>query len=148
MRTVQFIAIVLAALALVPVGAHLLELPHKMALERDGYFLVQSIYSGWSLLGAVLIAAIAANAAAAIAMRAQPAPMFLAGAAALLLLATLVVFFAWVFPANQATANWTTMPSDWETLRRQWEYGHAADAVLTLGALCAATAAALAWRRR
>ena len=30
---------------------------------------------------------------------------------------TLVVFFTWTFPVNQATSNWTIAPHDWETLR-------------------------------
>jgi hypothetical protein len=46
-----------------------------------------------------------------------------------------VVFFIWVFPANQATANWTQMPETWQPLRRQWEYGHAVIAVIVFVAL-------------
>jgi hypothetical protein len=57
--------------------------------------------------------------------------------------ATLAAFFIWVYPANQATANWTTVSEDWERLRRQWEYGHAVNAALTFLALGATTAAAL-----
>ena len=49
----------------------------------------------------------------------------------LLMTATLVVFFVGAFPANQATQNWTVMPSDWEELRLQWEYGHSISAGLT-----------------
>jgi hypothetical protein len=35
------------------------------------------------------------------------------------------------------------VPEDWERLRRQWEYGHGVDAVLTFLALGATTAAAM-----
>ena len=52
---------------------------------------------------------------------------------------TLVVFFLWTYPANQATANWTTIPNHWEQLRRQWEYSHAFNAVITFLALCSVT---------
>jgi hypothetical protein len=31
------------------------------------------------------------------------------------------VFFIWVFPANQATGHWTTIPDNWDVLRRRWE---------------------------
>lgn len=55
------------------------------------------------------------------------------------MVATLVVFFIWTFPANQATANWTVVPENWKALRRQWEYAHATNAVLTLFALIAVT---------
>jgi hypothetical protein len=59
-------------------------------------------------------------------------------ASALLISLTLVVFFVWVFPGNQATANWTSVPGNWEELRRNWEYGHAVNAVITFVALMAA----------
>jgi hypothetical protein len=61
LRVVQFLAVVLTALALVPVGAHFFEMPNKIGLARDQYFTVQAIYRGWALFGAVLIPAIVAN---------------------------------------------------------------------------------------
>jgi len=51
----QFIALVLAALALIPAGAHFFELPNKMALDGQAYLTVQQIYAGWSLFGIALI---------------------------------------------------------------------------------------------
>jgi hypothetical protein len=58
----QFLAIVLIALALVPGGAHLLELPNKIGLSQEQYFTVQGIYLGWALpAGVVLIGALAAS---------------------------------------------------------------------------------------
>ncbi len=141
LRALYVTAVLLTALALVPGGAHLLELPNKIGLPRDAYFTVQKIYAGWALLGVVLFAAVAANLALAAALRRVRASAWPALAAALLIAATLVIFFIWVYPANQATANWTTMPDAWETLRRQWEYGHAVNAVLTFLALAAATLA-------
>jgi hypothetical protein len=41
-------------------------------------------------------------------------------------------------PVNRATRNWTVLPPEnWQQLRRQWEYSHAASAVLNLIALFA-----------
>ena len=40
-RATQFAAIILTALALVPVGAHLLELAAKISLDRPQYLTVQ-----------------------------------------------------------------------------------------------------------
>lgn len=54
LRAVQFLAIVLTALALVPAGAHLAELPNKIGLDQEAYFIVQSIYRGWALFGIAL----------------------------------------------------------------------------------------------
>ena len=145
-RSLSFLAIVLTALALVPGGAHLLELANKIGLPQEPYFIVQGIYRGWSLLGIVLFAALFANLACALALRHQPVPFRLSLGAVVCLAATLIVFFIWTYPANQATANWTQVPSDWMALRRQWEYSHAVNAVVTFVALCLATVSGLARR--
>jgi hypothetical protein len=49
LKVVQFLALVLTALALVPAGAHLFALPNKINLAAEQYFIVQNIYRGWSL---------------------------------------------------------------------------------------------------
>jgi hypothetical protein len=146
LRTAQFLAIVLSALALVPAGAHFFELPNKIGLAQDAYFVVQSIYRGWALFGIVLFGALAANLALTLMVRRRRGAFWLALAAFLLVVATLVVFFTWTYPANQATNNWTQVPANWEELRLQWEYAHAANAVLTFTALCAATLSTLQTR--
>jgi hypothetical protein len=139
LRLTQFLAIVLTALALVPAGAHLFELPNKLGLDQNAYFIVQNIYRGWALFGIVLFGALAANLALAIMLRRQRAPFWLASAGLLLVAATLVIFFIWTYPANQATSNWTVVPANWQQLRTTWEYAHATNAVLTFLALCAVT---------
>ena len=144
-RVTQFIAIILTALALVPAGAHLLELAHKITLDRAQYLTVQQLYRGWAFLGAVLIAALFANLALTIRSRRQGRPMRFAAVATLLLATNLAIFFIWTFPANQATGNWTVMPADWEVLRNQWEYSHAVNALLTFLALSATLASSLSW---
>jgi hypothetical protein len=55
MKTLQFVAMVLTALTLVPDGAHLFALPNKIHLNETDYFITQRVYSGWSLFGIVLI---------------------------------------------------------------------------------------------
>jgi hypothetical protein len=146
-RILQFIAILVTALALVPGGAHLLEIAHKIDLDRDSYVAVQQIYRGWALLGIILIAAIVANGLGAVAMRSQTMPMLWSALAAVLLCGTLAVFFGWTFPVNQATSNWTVAPDNWQILRAQSEYSHAANSIVTFLALCSATAASLTWSR-
>jgi hypothetical protein len=58
LKIVQFLALTLTALALVPSGAHLFALPNKINLVAEQYFIVQNIYRGWSLFGVVLIGAL------------------------------------------------------------------------------------------
>ena len=94
----------------------------------------------------VLIGALIANLVLAILVRGERTPFWLALAAFILIGGTLVIFFTWTYPANQATDNWTIAPGDWEALRTQWEYAHAANALLTFVALCCVTFAALLTR--
>jgi hypothetical protein len=102
---------------------------------------VQQIYRGWALFGVVLFAAIAANLALGVTLRRALQPAWPGFLAAILIAGTLVVFFVWVFPGNQATENWMAMPENWEALRARWEYGHAASAMLTALALASLTGA-------
>jgi hypothetical protein len=146
LRIAQFLAIVLTALALVPAGAHLFELWNKIGLAQDAYFVVQSIYRGWALFGIVLFGALGANLALTLMVRQRRGAFWLALLASLLVAATLLVFFTWTYPANQATSNWTEVPADWQELRLQWEYAHAANAILTFIALCAVTLSTLLTR--
>jgi len=141
-KTSQFLAVVLTAIALIPGGAHLLALPAKMAMPEEPYFVAQQIYRGWAWLGVVIFAAIFANFISAFLARDQRRQFWLSLAAGLLIAATLAIFFAWIYPANQATGNWTSVPDGWERLRTQWEYAHAANAAITsIALLCAAGAA-------
>jgi hypothetical protein len=136
LKIVQFLALAFTALALVPSGAHLFELPGKIGLGAEQYFIVQNVYRGWSLFGIVLFGALIANLALALVLRNRGAPFALALFACFCIALTLVVFFIWTYPANQATDNWMIIPNNWEQLRREWEYSHAANAVVTFMAFC------------
>jgi hypothetical protein len=48
---VPFLAVILTGLAVIAPAAHLLEMPRKMRLPKDRYFIVQDIYRGWVLVG-------------------------------------------------------------------------------------------------
>lgn len=145
----QFLAVVLTALALLPGGAHLMALPAKIAMPQDPYFVVQQIYRGWTLAGAVIFLAIFANMLAALLTRDSRKKWPLFALAGILIAVTLAVFFAWTYPANQATGNWTSAPENWEQLRTEWEYSHAVNAVITfLALLCSVGAAVSTGHRR
>ncbi|MGH6916215.1 MAG: DUF1772 domain-containing protein [Geminicoccaceae bacterium] len=138
-RVLQFCAIVLTALALVPAGAHFFELPNKIGLDQQAYFTVQGIYRGWALFGFALFGALFANLALTLLLALGRRPYVLPLLAFLLVGATLAIFFIWTYPANQATSNWTLPTANWATLRMHWEYAHAVNAVLTFIALCLLT---------
>jgi hypothetical protein len=143
MRISQFLAILVTAIALIPGGAHVLTLPAKMAMPQEPYFIAQQVYQGWAWLGIATFVAIFANFASALLTRHHSRQLLLSLTASLLIAATLIVFFVWTYPANQATVNWTSVPDDWERLRIQWEYSHAANAALTFVALLCSIGAAL-----
>jgi hypothetical protein len=147
LKIVSFLALVLTALALAPVAAHLFALPNKIGLAQQPYFIVQGIYRGWALLGIVLLGALLADLVLTILSRGRGAPFWFALAGFVLVGATLAIFFAWTYPANQATANWTVAPDNWAALRAQWEYSHAVNAVLTFLAMCAVTLSVLTRER-
>jgi hypothetical protein len=130
-RLVQLLAIVAAALYLVPTAAHLFELPRKIALSPAEYMTVQQIYAGWELFGIVIVVALLATLANTLLVRADPRAFVWSLVAFLALAATQAVFWAFTYPVNVATRFWTISPEDFEAARRQWEYSHAASAVLT-----------------
>jgi hypothetical protein len=145
-KIIQFLTIVISALALIPAGAHLAALPNKIAMPQADYFIVQGIYSGWAILGLLWPAALVIDILLAISVRSQIWPFWLAVTAALCFVLMLAIFVIWTLPANQVTQNWTTIPPNWEVLRRQWEYSHAANAALAVAALCLTTLSVLSWR--
>jgi hypothetical protein len=147
LKIVQFLAVVLTALALVPGGAHAFALLNKIDLTAERYFIVQSIYRGWALFGIVLIGAVLADLALTLMLRRRGgAPFILALLGFCGVALTLVIFFVWTYPANQATGNWTTVADNWQQLRRQWEYSHAVNAVITFLALCSITSSVVMTR--
>jgi len=147
LKIVQFVALLLNALALVPAGAHLFALANKIGLSAEQYFIVQNIYRGWALFGIVLFSALIADLVLAMSLRGRGTPFVFALVAFVCTALTLVIFFTWTFPANQATQNWTAVPANWEQLRRQWEYSHAANALVTLVAYGSVVLSVLTIRR-
>lgn len=113
-----------------PAAAHVFELPGKIDLPQQDYFVVQQIYRGWAWFGVVIIAAAMSHLVLALIAWRRRTPALLHALAFVAITGSLVVFFVWVYPANQATQNWTVIPAEWAGLRRHWEFGHTAGAAL------------------
>jgi hypothetical protein len=137
MRTLYFLSLLLAALALVPSGAHLAELLNKMMLGRTEYEIVQQIYRGWALFGIVVFGALASTLALTIRLRRHQPAFTPALVACLCIIGTQIVFWTFTFPTNQITENWTMLPAHWADLRVRWEYSHAASAGFNIAAMVA-----------
>jgi hypothetical protein len=143
---VAFGAIVFSGLALIPAAAHVMELPNKIHLSREDYLVAQKLYRGWQFVApVVLLALVGTGLLYGQARTAGPGPAAASAIAFLCVAATQAVFWAFTFPVNRATRNWTEAPAHWEALRRRWEYSHATSALLNLVAFCAAVLAVL-WR--
>ena len=142
----RFLSLLFCALALAPALAHLLELPNKIGMSREEYLVAQQIYRGWWMLGIFVFGALLATLWLTIVVRKRRGEFVPALIAFLGIAGTQVVFWSFTFPMNQRTVNWTVLPEGWAAMRMQWEYSHAASAVLNLVALIAVIVCVLARR--
>ena len=144
----RFAGLFFTGLAMAPALAHLLALPNKIGFPRDEYFVAQQIYRGWALLGVIVFAALISTLVLTLMLRKRQKSFKPALFAFLCIVGTQVLFWTVTFPANQQTRNWTVVPDNWMALRSQWEYSHAASAVLNVAAFVALIASVSRPRRR
>lgn len=142
MMTIRFLAVIFTGCALIAPGAHLFELPRKLRMSEDHYYIVQNIYLGWWVAGLLLPAAFVADIVLMLILTNRVAWWLGVGAVALIGI-NLAIFAIWTLPVNLATDNWAKRLANWEELRRRWEYSHAINAGITFLAFCAVTLAAL-----
>jgi hypothetical protein len=128
-------SMIFVALVLIPSGAHLFEMFNKLKLGKHDYLVAQRSYDGWSLFGIVVIAALLTTLVLAIMLYKAGEPSGLVISALICLTGTQITFWIFTFPVNRITSNWTVLPYRWEGLRQQWEYSHAASALLNFAAL-------------
>ena len=133
------ITIMLAALSMGMAFCHLLEMPAKMTYDGALWLtLLQTLYGAFGTIGAFIEvgAVVTVVALAFLVHRRRPAFAWtLLGA--FCLVAAHAAWWVWVAPVNAILAPLTpdTLPADWMALRDQWEYTHAARAVLQMIAL-------------
>jgi hypothetical protein len=140
-KTWRMMTIMFTALSMGMALCHLLEMPAKMTYDGALWLtLLQTLYGAFGTIGAFIEvgAVVTAVVLAFLVRRRRPAfGWTLLGAVCLV--AAHVVWWVWVAPVNAAMASLTpeTLPADWMGLRDQWEYTHAARAVLQIIALAA-----------
>lgn len=143
LNALQVAGIVFLAFTLIPAGAHFFELPNKMRLSLEDYMTVQQIYRGWAFFGVAIYGALLLTLVHTVLVRSSGATFTWSLLAFLCLAATQVIFWAFTYPANVLTAQWTISPPDLEAVRRQWEYSHAVNAVLSFLALISFSVSAI-----
>jgi hypothetical protein len=77
------------------------------------YLTVQQIYRGWVLVGFVVAGALLSTLALTITVRQERGAFIFALIAFVCVAGTQVVFWAYTYPANRATKNWTMLPENW-----------------------------------
>lgn len=126
-RIIHFLCIVLTVLPMAGGLAHLYAIPNKMHLSQADYLIAQQIFAGWALLGIPIIIDLILLIVLAMIWR-NSKKFYYILIAALCIALGLMDFFIFTNPVNHQTNNWTLMPQNWESLRRQWEYSHAVGA--------------------
>ncbi|MBV8993687.1 MAG: hypothetical protein JO287_08290 [Pseudonocardiales bacterium] len=131
-RASQLVSVVLVALTMGLLFAHVLELGPKMGYPPELYLRLNNSLYAWfgpPVGAAIQIGALAATGAMAWMVRHQRSAVPLTGAAFALQLVALANYFARVEPVNVRFRALSPgqVPSDFMALRAQWEYGHALD---------------------
>lgn len=135
----RLVTIMLTALSMGTALCHLLEMPAKITYEGALWLtLLQTLYRpAFGTIGAFFeVGAVVTAVVLAFLVRRRPAFVWtLLGA--LCLVVAHAAFWIWVAPVNATMSPLTpeTLPADWMRLRNQWEYTHAARAVLQIVAL-------------
>jgi hypothetical protein len=135
----RLVTIMLTALSMGTALCHLLEMPAKITYEGALWLtLLQTLYPpAFGTIGAFFeVGAVVTAVVLAFLVRHRPAFVWtLLGA--LCLVVAHAAFWIWVAPVNATMSPLTpeTLPADWMRLRNQWEYTHAARAVLQIVAL-------------
>lgn len=137
MGLLRLVTVMVTALSMSLSFSHLLQLPPRMSFDGPTWITTQQVFPLYGSVGAVLeIGSVALAGALAYAVRRRPSFVWtLAGA--LCLAAALVVWIAFVAPANAHISQWSPdhLAEGWERWRTQWEFAHAARAVLHVGGL-------------
>lgn len=143
-KIVRLLTIVCVGFGMGPAIGHLLEMPAKMTYEGVLWLkLLQTLYPpAFGPIGGTIegIATLFSILLAFLVRHRRPAfGWTLMGTACMV--AAHTAFWIWVAPVNSAMLDLTpdTLPTDWASLRNQWEYTHATRAILQFIALGAFT---------
>jgi hypothetical protein len=145
-KTIRFVSLLCAALALGLTLAHDLEIPGKQMLSGADWLVVQqTFYGGFAIVGGIAeVLGIISTGALLVLLRERRTTFILTGVAALSFVVMLALFAFGNNPLNQQIASWTpdTLPANWNDVRDAWDRFHAASsafAALALTALLVAT---------
>lgn len=134
MNIFRLITVMVASLNMGLAFSHLLQLPARMKFDGSTWITTQRVFQLYGSIGAIIeVGAVLLLGILTYAIRRTP--MFkwtLAGS--LCFTIALVVWIVLVSAANAQISLWTpaSIPADWTRWRAQWEYAHAARAILMI----------------
>jgi hypothetical protein len=141
LRFWRLVTILLVALSMATAFCHLLEMPAKLKVDGALWLkLLQTLYppAFGTVGGAAEVGALIMVVSLVFLVRNRRSRAFgWTLLAAICMVATHAAFWVWVSPVNAIMLPLTpdTLPSDWIRLRNQWEYTHAARAILQIVSL-------------
>lgn len=137
-QTFRFTTILLTAFSLSLSMTHLMEFPQRMKFDQQLWVKVtvfENLYALFGSVGAVFeIGAILTAFILAFLVRGRGQTFAWSLGGAVLLLVAFVSWIVFVADANSELAKWLTnpVPPDWTRTRNQWEYAHAANALIKI----------------
>lgn len=141
MRAWRFMTLMLTSLSLSLSMAHLLELPQRMQFDQQLWVRVtvfENVYRLFGSVGAVFeITAILTAIVLTFLAHKRGSTFYWTLGGVIFLVLAFVSWIMFVAPMNAEFARWLTnpVPSDWTRYRDQWEYAHAANALLKITGL-------------
>lgn len=142
-RPLQFFTIMFVALSMSMAFCHLLEMPVRLQYDPGLWSSVTNVAGTYRFFGPPVGAILEGGAWvlaviwAIVARKQSRAVFYLALLGALCMVLTQVAWWSFVFPVNKLMVTWTpdSLPENFAALRNQWEYTHAARAVLQITGL-------------
>lgn len=135
----RFITIMFVGLSMGPAIGHILEMPAKLNYEGSLWLkLSHTLYPAFGLVGGVFeVTAVITSIVLVFLVRQHKSALLWSIFAAICMVLTHASFWIWIAPVNSVIKTLTpeTLPSDWKSLRNQWEYTHATRAILQALAL-------------
>lgn len=138
----RLITLMLVSLSTGMAFCHLLEMPARLDYDWALWIRVTVLEGTYANFGPPVGATLEGGAwimavVFAYLMRKKPTAFRFASLGAACIVAAQVAWWVFVFPVNNQMVDWTTdvIPDDFAALRNQWEYAHAARAVLQITGL-------------
>jgi hypothetical protein len=146
LKVARFVGLLLGALNLGLAWAHLVEMGPKRAMSGPEWLTTQQAYRDFGKVAGITVpAALLATLTQFALTRERCATARLTALSAACTAATVVIWACCNEPVNREVVTWSAdaLPHDWQQRRDQWEFAHAASAILHGVSVAALLVAAL-----